>query len=206
MIGRWFGTWNAEDFIALFTLFTLGVLAGQWRGIWRADHHFRVSERAYVKMSHKPPGIAWDTPESGKFLVDVRVKNFGRTPAEVTDVFLRQQVVTSATASDVPIYENPGERIPTIGFLVTKDDFVYSEPMEITLLQRAQVEAAALHLLLIYGYVDYIDKFGRRHRGGYARMYDANARGNQNNLQIFPHRGYNYDRPRVRGEGNDWPP
>jgi len=61
-----------------------------------------------------------------------------------------------------------------------------------------------------------VDKFGKRHRAGYARLYqpslderriygteeDFNRR---SNLIFVPlQAGYNYDRPRTEGEGNDW--
>lgn len=45
-------------------------------------------------------------------------------------------------------------------------------------------------------------------RGGYARQYDPRrddpANENRNNLIFVTQRGYNYDRPRKKGEGNDW--
>ena len=74
----------------------------------------------------------------------------------------------------------------------------------------------------LLGYVDYIDKFGDRHRAGYARVYDplensearytkagvldVKAYARRNNLPFVMTPGYNYDRPREKkkGEGNDW--
>ena len=58
-------------------------------------------------------------------------------------------------------------------------------------------------ILVVYGFVDYIDAFGVRHRGGYARQYVPNVQGN-NNLVFLDHPSYDYDRPRRPGEGNDW--
>ncbi len=68
--------------------------------------------------------------------------------------------------------------------------------------------------LFIVGFVDYRDKFGTRHRGGYARKYaiakddrcsydSDEAFLKRNNLIIVTESGYNYDRPRRRGEGNE---
>jgi hypothetical protein len=51
--------------------------------------------------------------------------------------------------------------------------------------------------------VDYIDAFGERHRGGYARIYDPQP-GVPNNLGFVAQDGYNYDRLRDEGEGRDW--
>jgi hypothetical protein len=74
-------------------------------------------------------------------------------------------------------------------------------------------------------YVDYIDQFGKRHRSGYGRLYYhwAEIKGPQpndpgvpsrqaveqrymtrNNLVFMTQAGYNYDRERKEGEGNDW--
>lgn len=69
--------------------------------------------------------------------------------------------------------------------------------------------------LWLYGYVDYRDRFGTRHRGGYMRRYERfdrtaapDALGHlperYNNLVFDPTPGFNYDRERERGEGNDW--
>ena len=74
------------------------------------------------------------------------------------------------------------------------------------LLLASQINARRIRLI---GYVDYIDKFGVRHRGGYAREFDhvrhvLSKPEKRNNLVFLNKRGYNYDRPRKRGEGNDW--
>jgi hypothetical protein len=56
--------------------------------------------------------------------------------------------------------------------------------------------------------VGYIDVFGGHHRGGYARVYDPALEtgpvGKRNNLAFVTDRAYNYDRPRRKGEGDDW--
>jgi hypothetical protein len=56
--------------------------------------------------------------------------------------------------------------------------------------------------LYVIGYADYIDQFNNRHRAGYARRY--NPVSPQDNLHIAMDIGYNYDRLRNQGEGNDW--
>ncbi len=57
---------------------------------------------------------------------------------------------------------------------------------------------------MLIGYVDYLDKFGGRHRGGYARKFAPELDGTDNNLIFVDQTGYNYDRSRKKGEGNDW--
>ena len=46
--------------------------------------------------------------------------------------------------------------------------------------------------LYLIGYVDYTDKFGVQHRGGYARRYSPDAP----DLVFVTQEGYNYDRQR----------
>ena len=57
-------------------------------------------------------------------------------------------------------------------------------------------------MLCLLGYVDYMDAFEQRHRFGYARQFVPNTR--ENNLVFITKPGYNYDRERKHGEGNDW--
>ena len=78
----------------------------------------------------------------------------------------------------------------------------FGDNFSITPSELEQVKEGTLKLYLV-GYVDYMDAFGERHRGGYARIYDPQP-GLPNNLGFVTEDGYNYDRPRVEGEGRDW--
>jgi hypothetical protein len=107
----------ATGFIAWFTI----VLVGVGR---KADHHFQVVERAYVKMSHRSPGIIWEHPINGTFSVIVRVQNFGSTPADITDVLLNYDVLDADVIPQAPNYNrgrDPQEI--TNAFLVKNDEF-----------------------------------------------------------------------------------
>jgi hypothetical protein len=53
--------------------------------------HNRQVERAYVKISHPSPGIERLDP-GGEIWLTVSIKNYGRTPARVTDVVLKPVV------------------------------------------------------------------------------------------------------------------
>jgi len=152
---------------------------------------------------------------SGEFRVSVRVKNHGRTPAEITDAVLVHEVQDRTTIiPDNPDYGAPRHKIPATSFLVTDDEFNFTEDFAISAAEREDVEAAR-KVLVVYGYVDYIDKFDQRHRAGYARVYipattDENFEAGfsgvepaRNNLAMFPNRRRNYDRRRLPGEGND---
>jgi len=85
-------------------------------------------------------------------------------------------------------------------FLVSGDSYLFSGSVPVSESDVASLRNRTRQLHII-GYVDYVDQFGARHRGGYARLYD---RERENNLIYVREPGYNYDRLRVRGEGGDW--
>ena len=74
----------ANGFIAHFT-----------KTLWEISRsqldHGRQVERAYVKMSHKAPGILFGS--DWRVDISVDVKNFGRTPARITDVLLSTMIM-----------------------------------------------------------------------------------------------------------------
>lgn len=98
-------------------------------------------------------------------------------------------------------------------FLVADDHFTSHTDLPFSPMVMAPVMSGERQLIII-GYVDYIDAFRQRHRGGYARSYSPDvdladypspeARAKRNNLVFVAQAGYNYDRLRVPGEGGDW--
>jgi hypothetical protein len=76
--------------------------------------------------------------------------------------------------------------------------------------------------LFVFGYVDYVDKFGARHRSGYARLHDiriddpghwdgGKVPEKRNNLPFVTKPGYNYDieidengQPKTQGTRKGW--
>jgi hypothetical protein len=201
----------------LVALFTLGlVLLGR-----KADSHFRVVERAYVKMSHYPPGIDWfETTAMAHATIAIRVKNFGRTPGHVTDVHVEGRLLQEGEELPaIPQYELLEGREITSAFLVTDDEFVHRVDLGIPPRDLQKIREGAARYFII-GYVDYRDRFGGHHRGCFGRFYDPDiddtaqlGSGNvwteevwtgRNNLTIIEQPLYNDDRERVRGEGNDW--
>ena len=159
----------------------------------------RTELRAYVKMSHVSPGVTFS---GGAVRTTTEIKNYGSTPANISDVSLAYKIVPlGASLSPTPEYEEtPGHNVPK-AFLVKGENFFATTAIEIGAHQVASVQASECALLAI-GYVDYRDQFGVRHRAGNARQYDP--RGGEQNLSLFTQPGYNYDRPRKVGEGNDW--
>ena len=152
----------------------------------------RRSERAYVTISHKPPGLDLDEkPGFANFTIEV--KNHGRTPATVTDVLIHLDRFTKENpAPDQPIYRTYESRMKVGAFLVAGNSFKRSPSM-------ALPTGADEGELWLYGYVDYVDEFGDTHRGGYARVYNPNAYDisvpleERNNLAFVAKAGWNYD-------------
>lgn len=173
-----------------------------WRSTDRGGEHFRVTERAYVKVSPVDPGIKWDGDIAGGYTIAWRIKNFGSTPARVTDVISNAIVAPKNMIFD-EIPESVRHEFPkeTRAFLVRDDEFYQHPHADIAASERNLVESGA-ERLIVYGYADYIDQFGIRHRAGFGRQYLPNA--TVLNL-IFPDTGaFNYDRLRLPGEGIDW--
>lgn len=188
-----------------------------------ASHAYRIAERAYVKMSHRAPGIEFISTADGDTKAvlartSLEIRNFGNTPAKVTRTYARFVIASKdEVASPVPDYREGENKLPFgEAFLVTNEFF--SAAFE-SLLRNIDVEklgnsAWRIHVL---GYVDYIDIFGKHHRGGYARVFareidviaeKAGAWDKRNNLVLVNFDGYNYDRERDEqnsAENHDWP-
>ncbi len=164
--------------------------------VWRQEAATKTIERAYVKMSHTDPGLIW-FDVGGDFLLEMKVENFGNTPADVTDVLLRPIVLDAAeTLPRSPPYERQGTEESFHTCLVKRDYFLYRRPEPLTTSCHDDI-IAGRKVLYVFGYVDYVDKFGQRHRSGYARRYIpyATSQAGGNNLAFVSQPGYNYDRP-----------
>ena len=71
--------------------------------------HSRVVERAYVKLSHIKPGLT--VKQDGKFWVQIKAKNFGQTPARVTDILLKPLILPkNEKLPNVPDYNGKPEK------------------------------------------------------------------------------------------------
>jgi len=159
----------------------------------------KAIERAYVTISH-------DTQHDGMYALVIessgndfdarpmavfKIKNFGRTPAMVERISLAFIKIHEPLPDEPPYID----AMQAGHFLVSGDHVIVQHPLPALLLTRAQrqeIEAGTLRAMVL-GYVDYVDKFGGIHRGGYARMYRDVGR---NNLVVVPNPSYNYDRER----------
>lgn len=160
-----------------------------------------LSERAYVKISHSSTGIVHEL-KNKYFEVKFEIKNWGRTPATVTDVNIAAVRLDYGTRLPKPFdYRNFARESWPNGFLVE------GELMDIEKTFPAGNEPGHPipndKQLWIYGHVDYIDIFRNRWRGGYARKYIDRT---GNNLVYNTEDEDNFDRPRNPDEGSDWTP
>lgn len=133
----------------------------------------------------------------------------------ITSVVLAHKVLPpDGLLPGIPEYEPGTGNLVRRVFLVREDDFFVAHTIKLSTQECGDVENMASELC-IYGYVDYMDQFGVRHRAGYARRFDPRQNdrkayvteeqfNNRSNLNYVTQTGYNYDRPRKKGEGNDW--
>jgi hypothetical protein len=206
------------------TTVVLAVIATIQACIYAAMHRTNKDiERAYVTMSHRPPGlnIVKADPAQVLFGADTRgcgivieIKNYGRTPARITDALIKfLPVPEGETLPNEPDYSDPLPREQTGFFLVAGDFFMFQGGYLIQNWNR--VRSLKDVTLYVFGYVDYLDKFDRRHRAGYGRvfdpaldnptMYEGNVLpADRSNLGFISNANYNYDRERKNGEGKDW--
>lgn len=190
--------WSA--LIAALATIAIAGLAGTTYLINRDQlSHNRLVERAYVKMSHRPPGVRFGAEPS--IDISIEVKNFGNTPVTVTELVVNCWFSNINTAlPEQAVYEPMVGSAAAGAFLVSGDSYLFNGSVPVSEGDIAGLRNRTRQLHII-GYVDYVDQFGARHRGGYARFYD---RERENNLIYVREPGYNYDRLRVRGEGGDW--
>ena len=162
----------ATLFIAAFT----GTLWWSTRQLWKAGAQqialakqtseatqtvlgqTRVVERAYVKLSHEPPGVRFERMDM-TIHVKLRVKNFGRTPAYVTDVILTPVILgVGERLPAIPSYRGTEVYPATRAFLVADDKIFTHIVFPLSEREYEGVWAGNLSLHII-GFVDYIDAF-----------------------------------------------
>ena len=186
--------------VALFTIVLAGSTIGLWISTHRISRHSIVSERAWVKMSHRSGGEFGNgleiDRERNEIRIVIQVKNYGRTPADVSNVFLDWRALPKGQSlPDSPNY------LPTEYALLSISAFLVANDEVLSWITFRGISGDHLdkigtgdETLWIYGYVDYTDAFGQRHRAGYARQYVPGRTGNS--LIVVTHSAYNYDRPR----------
>jgi hypothetical protein len=188
-----------------------------------------LKERAYIDLSHHPPGLVVDLftmtgadniPRKA-VRVTIGAQNRGNTRGVLTTRLVQLLFRDQPLPTDPPYDKTLAEvlRIPMMPGDTINKTFVWQVPEE-TLTQVA-LNSGELYVI---GFVDYLDEFGGRHRSGYGRVYSPRERERtlfyreeagliqhvddpataQNNLPFVAEMNYNYDRPRRQDEGNDW--
>jgi len=122
------------------------------------------AERAYVKLGHVKPGLKKIEGESS--VVSVKARNMGRTPAQVTDIHIDFALLDYGVPlpKRYPFRPMKRESFPN-GILMP------SEWLNHAIHVKTKEALVPGKQLWFFGEVDYIDVFGRRWRGGYARKY-----------------------------------
>jgi hypothetical protein len=199
---------DANTLIAIAALATAAFTLTLYLNARHQLIHYRKVERAYVKISHPPPGIR-QLNSNGSFSLTFSIKNYGRTPARVTDFVIKTIVLRKGDSlPSEPDYTVRREDSKPQAFLVSDDEIFFRRAFRITPDEMSKVKEGTAVLYMI-GYVDYSDQFGQHHRGGYGREYrlgmDDRTRYNtddefnqRRNLLVLEEEGYNYDRVRTR--------
>lgn len=193
---------NLFDPIAVFTgllVIATGILAYI---AWRQDQTNRTVERAYVQIATLGSGLV-RVSQSSVLDLALSLKNFGATPATITGFVLDYKVVNHG--DPLHIYpEYPAPKRETRVFLVGRGEYTTYWQFPILADDLRTIDDHQMDLC-IYGYVDYVDQFGTRHRAGYGRRYDprGEVNGEGSNLIYLTQPHYNYDRQRGPGEGHD---
>ena len=193
----------------------------------------RAKDRAYVSMSHRPPGLQIEAfqgstshdPDPGyknRVGANIKIVNEGNSPATITG-HLVQLMFTNEPLPAIPPYDDKLVKIVRIP-LVHRSDFSLTPIWNVHASAIDRVRSDDDWSLYVIGFVDYIDMFGGHHRSGYARRWDPFAEHRRrlylrsesekveatplddtpNNLLIVTQMAYNYDRLRQPDEGNDW--
>jgi len=190
-----FGTAVAALVTAIGT-FVLAVVTN------RQLNHNRVAERAYVKASPTLPGVSLGA--EGQVYISLEIKNHGTTPARITDVLMTVVTLPNSQAlPEIPRYK-PSYQNKSTAFLVTNDWIFVSALMWLDDAAHVTEASQGKRQLFIFGYIDYIDMFEQRHRGGFARRYYHSAKQGETNLVYVNQLGYDYDVVRRAGDGKDW--
>lgn len=83
----------------------------------KTAHHMEIADRAYIKISHEPPGLAQTTSTADvlyspnrTYEIQIEVRNIGNTPAEITQLSFTHTILPSnAPLPVIPPYNSSPE-------------------------------------------------------------------------------------------------
>lgn len=173
--------------------------------------HFRRTERAYVKISHKSPGLVVDSTVAREdttgelwveLLAKMKVSNMGNTPATVTAAAFTLKV---SRGDDEVLYD---VQVAPLNVFLTKGDWVWV-PVLVTVPHPLYADLVRSPLMrrshaTLFGHVDYVDRFEQTHRAGYGRRVGLMGVHQESAtcfaLDFEEGGSYNYDRELSIGE------
>lgn len=166
-------------------------------------------QRAYLSATPAKPGAKFihTIGEPPTIQYCLKITNRGSTPARVTSY--RATVIASNMDHPGRPTEEHLHEVKVGHFLTGRDTFALwvASPIPCDL---SEVYSGS-RFLFVYGSIDYIDAFDRRYRIGFGRKYiqpheaavEFKPLRGRNLFQITEP-GFNYDRERKEGEGDDW--
>lgn len=150
------------------------------------------AERAYVAMSHNEGIVFIQGKNEAKYSIQVAIKNWGRTPGTVEDVRLKAVLLPSPEElPETPNYSSAQTLETAKTFLVPGAELFSTEPLGTLSGDEVMALSVRSKRLFVFGYVQYSDKFGKRHHGRYGRVFEPGREGN--NLLYISRGAYNDD-------------
>jgi len=157
----------------------------------------QLAERAYVALIDAPDDrhMVARLPNGGiRLNIEVSIFNWGRTPSQVGPASLWKFIADALPAN------RPDDSADLIaesyGFVVPNGKIQVKQTIDLSPREWDSIgpKASPRQTLWLLGYIDYVDQFGHRHRGRYARRVTVGAE-NTIAWQFEKTKGYNCDEP-----------
>jgi hypothetical protein len=161
----------------------------------------REIERAYIAISHKDVDFIRAPPPDEAVIglsVIVNVRNYGKTPGDILGGYVGWILEPENVGPNLARVTE-GTHLTRVFLLPYPEgmvDFSWGIQLRADTMRRL-MDGEGDQLLWFVGEVDYKDRFGKFHRGGYGRRYDRRAK-----MLVFDQTTttLNYDRPLSRNE------
>jgi hypothetical protein len=178
-----FGT--AVGVLQLFVLIAQATIYRQMKD------HTLVIERAYVAISHAPPGLKFGYEDtSGNDVsrqdaaIKIKITNHGNTPARVTKAVIHQWIVREPiqplSMSEIHSFYDSSASDSIEAMIAPNDSLYLPKVLKIPVADIKTVKSMGNMFsdcktplrIFVVGYVEYWDRFEKRYRSTYARMFD----------------------------------
>jgi hypothetical protein len=159
-----------------------------------------ATERAYVRINYKGIGIKHD-PKDNFFTVDFEIKNWGRSPANMTDARFRASEIECGAALPFEFPDEERESFPNAFLAPGGSAHEISKTFPVG--NKADNLIQNDKQVWVFGYVDYIDSFEKRWRSRFVRKYVHRT---GENLTYNREAHDEFEHERAPGVGIDWTP